>query len=244
MSIDEETLLAFLDGELDPEEAREVEAAIASDPALAERARAHAELRDLVASAYAPLAEEPVPERLLRAVQGGAAEVADLDAARARRRPTRALAPGAAWAMAASLVIGLAAGVGLTRLQPQPLLAAGPEGLEAQGALARTLDRQLASQGPAGPVRIGLSFRATDGRFCRSFTASAARGLAGVACRGPSGWRFERAMAAAPEPRTSAYRTAATETPPEVLDKIQSMIAGAPLDAQEEAAAKARGWRR
>jgi hypothetical protein len=47
----------------------------------------------------------------------------------------------------------------------------------------------------------------------------------------------------APTPRVSAYRVAGEETPAPVLEAMDRMIAGAPLDAAGEARAKAAGWR-
>ena len=39
------------------------------------------------------------------------------------------------------------------------------------------------------------------------------------------------------------YRTAGTDTPPEVLAAVEAIIDGAPLDAASEASARAHGWR-
>lgn len=39
------------------------------------------------------------------------------------------------------------------------------------------------------------------------------------------------------------YRTAASETPPAILEAAQNLMVGEPLDAKAEAAAKKAGWR-
>jgi hypothetical protein len=41
----------------------------------------------------------------------------------------------------------------------------------------------------------------------------------------------------------TAYRTASSETPQAVLDAVDVMIQGAPLDAQAEAKARKAGWK-
>jgi anti-sigma factor RsiW len=67
--VSEEELSAFLDGELDAARAEVVGAAIAASPALAERAALYRVDQDLIARAYGPLIDQPVPLRLRRAVE-------------------------------------------------------------------------------------------------------------------------------------------------------------------------------
>ncbi len=239
MSIDDDRLLAFVDGELDAAARAEVEKALAADPAVARRAARHRALRHRVADTYAPVLDEPVPARLMALFSAAHPGTADLAAARARRR-----SPGLpAWAaMAASLVLGLAAGAELMRVGAPSLVSTGPTGLAARGALAHALDDQLASSGGAGPIRIGVSFLSTGRRYCRTFHAGAAR-LAGLACRDPDAWRVEVAVAQGSARPAGAYRMAASELPAPVLAAAQAMMAGEPLDAAGEAAAKAKRWR-
>ncbi len=240
MSLSEERLIAYADGELSAAEKAEVEAALAADPALAERAERHRQLRAKITRTYAPVLAEPVPERLMQAVRGAAPVVVDL----ASRRQAKTTLPLATLtAAAASLVVGLVAGAGLTRLQPPPMVSSGHGGLEARGALATALDSQLAVQPAPGVIKIGLSFRGADRRYCRTFQASGGGGLAGVACRNPEGWQVELAMAQAAPAQAEDYRTAGSSMPPPVLAKVQGMIVGAPLDAQGESDARAKGWR-
>src|SRR5262245_59101286 len=68
MRVTRETLMAFVDGALAPDEERRVDAEVAKDPALAryvEQQRKHAaEFK----AAFAPVLEQPVPERIERMV--------------------------------------------------------------------------------------------------------------------------------------------------------------------------------
>lgn len=227
---DDETLMAYADGELDAAARAEVDAAIAADPALRARVDAHRELRRLVSGAYAGAADEPVPERFAAMLRP--APVVDLAAARARRAPRNWPAWSNWAAIAATLVVGVLAG---RMIEPSAPIATQDGALVAQGELARTLDTQLAS----ASGEVGLSFRNRDGDYCRTFRSD---GVAGLACREADGWSVRMAMSTGPA-AVGDYRMAASETPPEVLRAVEAMIAGPPLDTEAEAAARARGWR-
>lgn len=66
-AVTEPDLHAYIDGELSPERAATVEAAMADDPALAERVRAFQEDRQALVDTYRRLADAPVPAALLKA---------------------------------------------------------------------------------------------------------------------------------------------------------------------------------
>jgi hypothetical protein len=119
--------------------------------------------------------------------------------------------------------------------------------LVARGALAEALQRETAaqSQRSSATVRLGTSFVAQDGTYCRSFEL-APRALAGLACRDGSQWQVQVLAAATPAADASgAYRQAGSALPPAVLAAIDARIGEhAPLDAAAEAAALQRGWQR
>ena len=64
MPVSDETLMAWLDGELDQAARSDVEAALAADAALRERLERQRRLRARLAAHYGPVAEQPVPARL------------------------------------------------------------------------------------------------------------------------------------------------------------------------------------
>ena len=107
----------------------------------------------------------------------------------------------------------------------------------AASAIGQALDNQLASA-PRGDVRVGLTFRDQAGSICRSFTATASSGLA---CRQDGRWQL-RGLFAAPERQGSDYRMAAGMDP-NLAALVESTMTGEPLDASQERAAKAAGWR-
>jgi hypothetical protein len=169
--------------------------------------------------------------------------VVDLAARRASR--SRPAFGGAArpWAL---LAAGVAAGVLVVSLftnRSPGLYSTHGRELVAQGGLAQALDRNLASAPEsAAPIRVGLSFKARDGRYCRTFTV-AASSLAGLACREGLAWDIRAAVFTRSASTEGAYRTAAASTPAPIVAAVQDLIEGSPLDAKGEAEAKARGWR-
>jgi anti-sigma factor RsiW len=68
MTIPDETLMAYADGELEPAERAEVETAMAADPAIAARVEQHRALRRKLSAAYDPILMETVPNALVATV--------------------------------------------------------------------------------------------------------------------------------------------------------------------------------
>lgn len=243
--IDQAMIEAFVDGELAPEASARLEARARADAVVAARIERARALRAAVAQAYDDPAADVPPERLLAVIAGGRdAAVIDLAKARAVRRGA---APAVRWgAIAASIVAAFFAGrlVLPPLAQPSPI-ASGPGGaLVAQGVLASGLNHQLASnQAPGAPVRIGVTFRDQAGEYCRTFILRERTDLGGLACRTAGSWRIEATQAIVAPAAAGAYRTAGEETPPAVLEAMDQMIAGEPLDAAGERAARNAGWR-
>jgi len=73
-AITEEDLLAFIDGELEPQRAAQVAAAAQSDSMLARRVAAFREDKLRLRQAYAPIAAAPLPENWLELIERHAAE--------------------------------------------------------------------------------------------------------------------------------------------------------------------------
>src|ERR1700682_3594714 len=121
MTIPDETLMAYADGELDPAARAAVEAAMREDPQLEQRVAQHRALRQRVRAAYSAELSEGVPERLLTAARGGMSarggKVVNLQDAREsiKRNASRARPLRSQWrttgAIAASVFIGAGLGV-------------------------------------------------------------------------------------------------------------------------------------
>jgi len=250
VSIDDDMLMAFADGELDGVEAARVEQAVAADPALAARVEAHRALRERVAGHYAPVADGPVPDRFAALLAGGGKDnVVDLTQRRAALSMIAANdeepAHSGRWpiwgnvaAIAATLVIGLAIGQSIPGMGGGDPVGVRDGAMVARGELASALDSRLASaQVSDTATRIGLTFRAKDGGLCRSFEGPA---IAGVACRSGADWTLEQTVAA--RRQNSTYRQASS-IDPRVMSGIVEMIDGEALDAAAEKAAMEKGWR-
>ena len=223
MSVTREELAALADGELGPARAAEVAAAIAADPALEAQVEAHRALKARLGTHFAPIMGAPLPERLTAPLRPEA-EIIDFAAARERRLKRWS------WVAMPALAASLALAVFLPR---------GASGDYASGELAETLEGQLvASQAPDAPTRMLLSFRDEDGAFCRAFAGEA---QSGIACRDGDGWRLRMEVEGVAPP-SGEFRMAGNAAA-EVLERAQAMAAGPALDAAQERAAKARGWR-
>ena len=234
MTIDDDLLMAFVDGELDEVSRARVERAAAEDPAVRARLEQQQRLRDRLSAHYGPTAEEEVPERFRAMLETNVVPFVA-----AAPRPARPLWQSLT-ALAATLVLGLA--VGRTLLAPTP--ASGPFAVEggvmvARGELAETLDTQLASAQPQGAAtRIGVTFAHNDGRACRTFDSQVA---AGIACRGEGGWQVLMTAAGSGSQR-SDYRQAGSGNLV-VQQAAQEMMAGEPWDDAAERRARDSGWR-
>lgn len=243
MSISPEDLAAFADGELSGEDEARVAEAVAADAGLQRQVDAHRALKAKLGAHFAPVLDQPVPDRLTRMLTGQdnseavatGEGVVDFTKARAQKVAERsASAPrSGAWrwgggAIAASLALAVMFGLGGG--------GDAPEGYAAT-QLASVLDEQLiAAQDPGGDTRILVSFRNESGELCRAFGAADA---SGIACRDATGWRLET-LGAGSEAQQSEFRMAGSDA--EVLEAAQAMAAGAALTAEEESQAREVGW--
>lgn len=226
LSLGRKTLMHLL-GDLT---ARRIAREAEGDAALTAEIPRYRALKAQLAAHYAPVADEPVPERLRALLMPDATIATSL----AARRKVRRLhfAPIHLGAIAASLLLGVCDRY---------------EAVDARGRRdeRRRLARRIgtARQSARYPARVEpasrgrdtyrLSFRDRDGRYCRSFEG---RALSGIGCREGAGWALERTM----QGRGSAdYRQASSG---ELTSAAAAMMDGAPLDAAAERAARGAGW--
>jgi hypothetical protein len=235
--VSDETFFAWLDGELDPQEAARVEAEVGSDPRLSAMAAEHRSMQAKLKSAFDSILDAPLPEPLLAAVRTPPqADVIDFAEAR-KRRVSRSWSPARQWAaMAATLAVGVLIGTLAPPARERAPVEVRGGKMYAASALNNALTSELASA-PSGDVRIGLTFRDQSGSVCRSFTAPTSSGLA---CRDSKGWQV-RGLFASPEGQTSDYRMAAGMDP-NLAALVNSTIAGEAFDADQERAARDRDW--
>lgn len=153
--------------------------------------------------------------------------------------------PSAAWWMLALLVVLLAgfAGWRIPRPTDAPLIA-DDNGLHAANRLEQALSTRIAAEGStAEGVLVSLSFKAIDGRYCRTFSLDV--GMDGLACRTGREWRVE-AVGRSPEvapPGEGGARQPSPSLSPTVLTAISRWQAGNALTPEEERGVRDRDWR-
>lgn len=236
MTLSKDILMRFVDGELAPEEASRIEAEIANDAEARAFVEAQTALRQQFQAAFSPVTEERIPDRLMAAVADTPVSWRwRMEQKFSRRNAWIWTGLPAAGALALGLVIGIA-------VNPSNVGPIGTQNgaLVAQGALADALNTRLASDTtqPSAP-QIGISFRAKDGRACRTF---ATNGVAGIACRGNSNWNVA-ALTTAPTESSGTYHMAGSGMPDAIRAAAAGMIDGAPFDAAAERQARERGWK-
>jgi hypothetical protein len=235
MTISDEILMAYADGELDAATRASVEAAMQEDPEIRKRVARHRALRETMRGAFSAVLDEPVPDRLIEAARGQTA-APKKSAAPRRWQPAT---------MAASLLLGLGLGF-LAWHGPRGALirprAGG--GLVASAALAEALSNQLSDDRSQVNVAVtGLSFRDKSGDYCRTFSLTGSDPSLGLACREGADWRI-KALAQSPHAAANFgnFRTAGSEDSPAIRAAVEGSIDGEPLDHAGEIAARAAGW--
>lgn len=263
--LDEETLMAYVDCELDLARAAEVEAALAEDPEARAIVRMFRESAALMRGPFDEVLREPVPARLLAAVNAPATgRISDIRLA--RRRSVARFFPTTAWARAAVVALLVGAGAGYLTAQWWPdalessTLAASDallnEALEttASGTL---FVRREGDAGVAREIMPLLTFRDASNRYCREFesslTVADGRQVSyGVACRERGAWQTQALMARQliaptlrgdPAADHSQYAPAMGGDVAGFDTVIQQLMVNEPLKPEEEAALIGQGWR-
>lgn len=239
IEFDDETLMAYADGELDAVQSAQVEQLLQRDAAAAAKVAQHRALRAQLRNEFTAALSEPVPERLLNVLQP---KIVDLAQVRQRKTAAKQSWSSREWsAMAASLIVGVVAGMYALGFNSANLVSEQGGALVAKGKLDNALNTQLASTNSTQPIHIGVSFRNHAGEYCRSFTVQDTHALAGLACRVQDNWRVQILESAVSS--SNEFRQAGSDTPAAVLSLIETQIAGEPLDADAEAAARQAGWK-
>ncbi|GAB2868317.1 hypothetical protein GCM10027277_41920 [Pseudoduganella ginsengisoli] len=249
MGFSDDILMAYAGGSLDQATRAQIESAMERDAVLAQRVAAYqAQLRRQAQPRAA------VPRRGATVVQLAAVRATRAASQQAARRARKVMHwSWLEWsAVFAALALGATAGKFLlTDWQPEaqaPASVAWRDGaLVAQGRLALALDQ--APGGAAGvyggTVRIASSFVATDGSYCRGFTAtSGGQEMAGLACKSGGAWKLPIWMQVAKAAQPGGGVKAGAELPAAVQAVMEQRSGGQMLDAAAEHDAMQKGWLR
>lgn len=239
MSLNDETLSAFLDGELTETEMRDVRAALANEPALAERLASLALAEGLVVRQARALDDSPLPQAVLDLLREEEAEgkVVSLRPALRMRRFALPMT------LAASLALLIGFGAGYFVRGPSP-----GTGIADMAAIAPALDSALSGEevtlarADEAKLLARMSFLDPDGRYCRQFQVSGEEGRSeNVACLDEGGWTLVASVRLSVD-NAADYRPAAGNA---MLDGIlDTWMAGGALSLEDERRLVEEGWAR
>jgi anti-sigma factor RsiW len=241
----DETVMRYVDGELDDTASADIEAALATDAQLAGRVALFAETRRAAQDAMRPALEEPVPPQLRNAIEAMAAKaVAGRDAPTSSMPPQksagrRLLVPANDWVRvaAAACVAAIFGGIAGYLAGGNP----APTGLSVADVDRAELAAALLSVPSGGESALAVggsrfkaiaSFRDQNEALCREFEIDLPdrSAVTSVACRKGNDWAVRFAVRA--DGNDAGYAPASSS---ETLDAYLTAIgAGQPLTAEEE----------
>jgi hypothetical protein len=248
----DEKLSAYLDNMLPEDERRALETLLAADPALGERLEALALANAEFVAHAADIDRTEMSDglkRQLAALHAASGAGDTVVAFRLRRNLSAFLSDHRALAACAAVAAGAFA---LHIAQPAGDVGGARDagGLVYAGHAVREMLEDAPSGTPVGLSDNGegtvrFSFASADGSYCR--LADVSDGGAGtrlVACRENDGWRVVIAASTSrpDHPETDIYRTASAEAARSVEAVLDSLMADAPLGAEEEAEIIRRNW--
>ncbi|WP_421789764.1 hypothetical protein [Hyphobacterium sp.] len=231
MTYSDEDILAYVDGEMPADEIAALEAAAANDPDLAARIDRQHKLARKIHARYAPIANEPVPERFADLL--GVEEAPQKQSASQQLKAVfaRPLVAPAASAFA-SLALGLFFGAQV--LGPEP-------GITGENNLAGAqLARALSSETGNADWTLPITFRDEAGRYCRVFQGAETR-TSGLACRTGEGWAVEL-LTRSPDSAAGGFQLAGSALPEELTAAIDARIEGDPLSPDDIVSALSADW--
>jgi surface antigen len=267
--ISDETLMAYVDGELAEDIRGRVEAYLTDNPDGRQRLAAFTATGKNLADIFDRPMREPMPQRLLDLVGGSTSDrvrttrtASVMSISLGQRRTSRL--PTRKWALAASFATLLVAGVGsIWFLQRTPgdvdgtyVLENSIDGKKIAGkALATALETAPSGSsvlrtinGEATSIRPTFTFATANSEYCRQYEVFSEKmpGLAGVACRETGYmWMIETQTSFAARRSTNGMiLPAGKETLAPVDEVVDRMISGDVLGLDDEARVMNGGWRR
>lgn len=260
MTLMDEKLSAYVDGELSDDEMERIRCTVDTDPLLAARVDKLKQVDHLIASTYAEIDNEQIPFAVLKMLQPNtnirpAGNKENRDSLLSFKPVIQFFVRWrmSAMSMAASIVFVVAAGLGVQ----QALKPSGAESLLASNMIDQSsplhyaLERVASSQEYLAdlPADIAitpvLTFVSIDGDYCREFSLRTENMThRSVACRSQSGWEIQRTVKTGMQGSSleDTYSTASSEIDENFNAFVDGLMATSPFDAQEEAAIVSRHW--
>lgn len=240
---DDARIHAYVDGALDSATAARLEADSRNDAALAARIARQRELSARLRAEYDLVLEEPIPQSLRDALAAPKPSAAVTPIGAAQKTAPRASWSLREWAaLAAAVVLGAVLGPFVFRgSSGLPIVSEGGR-LVAAEYLDAALSTQIAGATAGDTLaRIDLSFRATNGEYCRVFELRT--GMGGVACRRDGRWSVEVLDAgASPTSEPGGFRQASSALSPAILSAMTALGASEAMTLDEERQRRDSGW--
>ncbi len=250
--VTDEMIMAYVDGELPPEESERIGRLIADDKELLQKEALFRETASVLGQAFETPLHEQVPEHLLEVVRPGE-RVSLTEKIVSVLNARQWFSPFPAAALAFVVVLGL---VVLLRSGGQYVSPRDTSSLLTTGEFSRILGKTVSGNAVRFAVGEGaaeifpvLTFKDAAHRYCRRFELrNGGKTLAGqgVSCRREDGaWELEVFISAVDQRdqdknAEQGYELAGGE---DRLDRlIETMRAGAPLGLEQERECIGRGW--
>ena len=261
--MDRDTLAAFVDGALSPEDSARVVLHLADHPGDSAHVDALMELNALLGQAFAAPLTQPAPERIVATILGtaggapartnaprrGLGRIPGWRPVAGRAGGRRGFAAAAVAAAAVALVVGLAFGPGPMRRPVQILAAPSSADADLRAALETAPSGAVATAGPYQITLLG-TFLDKTGRPCREYNLLdpiANTMTQGVACRSGVGeWSTAVAVAsrlAGGVDRDAFVPASGEPGDPEALDRALDMLGAGMAMTPAEEQALLDGWR-
>ena len=256
MTISDETLVSYMDGELTPAEAGRVESQLAASPELLRGLLAMLRADKAAGTYFHAIDDRPLPAGIVTALEqfptGASTEEAAGNVVPLASAPAPAQANmlrRAAWhlPLAASIALAIGLGTGLN-LGVAPQDGAGTSSLiAASQPLYDVLENVASGQTVAlegGTARYAtplMTVAAVDGAYCREFEIAGPQVIVrGAACRqGDGNWLVAVQTAEATTNTDGNYRTASEQRPAAIA---AFLAAAAPVDKEQEQTLIANKW--
>lgn len=245
MTITDQKLSAYIDGELSPGEIAEINKALQSDPEIAVRLE-HLKCPDaLIAAAYSEIDDEPMPDGVMDLLrETNDVESADENVVQFAPKPV--IKSPAPWItpLAASVALAIGVGVGMqiasdhTRGNGQFVVAGVIDPSNPLYAALEATPSGVTAETETGALTPVLTFRSVDERYCREFSISKDDQVShAVACRTDAGWetRFA-AFGSAAVRNNGQYSTASSSDEDNFATFVSTMMANDAFSQSEEKA--------
>ena len=267
--LNDEILMAYADGQLDPAENARVEDLLANDPALRERLRIFTEAGKGLSLLFEDHLRAPLPPRLKPFASPIKEQPRIVPAMAERLRSAAVLARlqdllkpensafRFAFASGIALIAGIGLGVSLLRDTTGDTLSKFVQ-ISQDRLIARGPLRQLLETSPSGramqvtaedsdktQLKVKLTFKNKTDDYCREFCLKreAREGYGGIACRKDGQWRIAMQAAMMSQPNSGGIAPAGTSKDHQAVEAaVLAMINGNSLGKDEEAAALGAGW--